>query len=415
MISGTYILTDTIDKAFNNIFTSVYAGTDAVITGKSAFGSEDEGVVPPPFAESLLEQVRGLPGVSRGGGQHQGLRAAHEPAGRHRRRRRPADPRFRRQPRRSLQSHGAHDRYVAGRGRRGRDRRGDGEGRGLRRRRHRSESSREGPCRSSRSPGLHSSRGSESLGGATFAVFTLAEAQRLFDKEGELDAISMRASRGSRPSSSCDEIEPRSSRRTPRSRPASRRPQEATKDIEEFTNIIRYFLLAFGFIALFVGAFVIFNTLSITVAQRVREFATLRTIGASRRQILGSVILEALVIGLLASLAGLFLGLGLAKGLTALFDSIGFDLPTHGPRLCRRARSSSACSQAFSSRSSPALFPAIRATRVPPIAAVREGATLPSVALAPLRAVDRRSRNRSRRRSPRLRDARRRHRRRRSA
>jgi putative ABC transport system permease protein len=64
MISGTYVLTDTIDKAFNNIFTAVYADTDAVITGKTAFGDENDFVIPPPFSESLLEQVRGLPGVS---------------------------------------------------------------------------------------------------------------------------------------------------------------------------------------------------------------------------------------------------------------------------------------------------------------------------------------------------------------
>ena len=54
MISGTYVLTDTIDKAFSNIFTAVYADTDAVITGKSVFGSEDDGVTPPSFDESLL-------------------------------------------------------------------------------------------------------------------------------------------------------------------------------------------------------------------------------------------------------------------------------------------------------------------------------------------------------------------------
>ena len=73
---------------------------------------------------------------------------------------------------------------------------------------------------------------------------------------------------------------------------------EQVDEVNEFTAIFRYFLLVFAGIALFVGAFVIFNTFSITVAQRTREFATLRTIGASRRQILVSVILESLVIGL---------------------------------------------------------------------------------------------------------------------
>ena len=69
---------------------------------------------------------------------------------------------------------------------------------------------------------------------------------------------------------------------------ATAEAEEQTDEVGEFTKFFRYFLLAFAAIALFVGAFVIFNTFSITVAQRTREFATLRTIGASRRQVLGS-------------------------------------------------------------------------------------------------------------------------------
>src|SRR5205807_3962938 len=91
--------------------------------------------------------------------------------------------------------------------------------------------------------------------------------------------------------------------------------------------IFQDFLLAFGGVALFVGSFVIANTLSITIAQRTRELATLRTLGATRRQVLRSVMLEALVIGLLASVVGLFLGLALAKGLNALLVAFGIDLP----------------------------------------------------------------------------------------
>ena len=86
----------------------------------------------------------------------------------------------------------------------------------------------------------------------------------------------------------------------------------------------------------------IFNTLSITVAQRTREFATVRTLGGSRRQVLGSVVIEGFVIGLLASVVGLFLGLGVGKGLNALFVALGIDLPQAGTVL--RARSSSASS-----------------------------------------------------------------------
>ena len=92
----------------------------------------------------------------------------------------------------------------------------------------------------------------------------------------------------------------------------------------------KWFLLAFGGIALIVGSSVIANTLSITVAQRIRELATLRTLGASRRQVLRSVVLEAIVVGLVGSIVGLFVGLGLAKGLFVILGATGFELPKQG-------------------------------------------------------------------------------------
>src|SRR5204862_2315745 len=110
-------------------------------------------------------------------------------------------------------------------------------------------------------------------------------------------------------------------------RTGQQQAQKATSDTSDFLNIFQDFLLAFGGIALFVGSFVIANTLSITIAQRTRELATLRTVGATERQVLGSVMLDALLIGLLASVVGLFLGLALAKGLNSLLVSFGIDLP----------------------------------------------------------------------------------------
>src|SRR5205807_5592551 len=111
-------------------------------------------------------------------------------------------------------------------------------------------------------------------------------------------------------------------------RNASAQVKEDKKSLGGFIDVIKYALLAFAGIALFVGSFVIANTLSITIAQRMREFATLRTIGATRRQILRPVIIEALVIGIVGSVTGLFLGLGLAKGLNKVFVAAGIDLPT---------------------------------------------------------------------------------------
>src|SRR5213079_2445196 len=102
---------------------------------------------------------------------------------------------------------------------------------------------------------------------------------------------------------------------------------KASSDTAKSLGIFRTVLLAFGGIALFVGSFVIANTMSITVAQRTRELATLRTLGASRRQVLRSVVLESFAIGLAASVIGLVSGFGLAKGLSSLFGALGLTLP----------------------------------------------------------------------------------------
>ena len=141
-------------------------------------------------------------------------------------------------------------------------------------------------------------------------------------------------------------------------------------------KIIRYALLAFAGVAILVGAFIIYNTFSITVAQRTREFAMLRTIGASRRQILGSVIGEAFIIGLIASAAGILLGLALAWGLGKLFGAIGFGLPATG--LILSWQTVIVClAVGIGITVLASIFPALRATKIAPIAALREGATLP--------------------------------------
>ena len=128
------------------------------------------------------------------------------------------------------------------------------------------------------------------------------------------------------------------------------------------------------------------NSLSITIAQRAREFATVRTLGGSRRQILGSIVVEALVVGAAASVVGLFLGLGLAKLLFWLFDAVGFTLPNTGLLFETRTIVVSLAVGIIVTLLA-SLRPAIRATRVPPIAAVREGATLPESRFARFRTV----------------------------
>jgi putative ABC transport system permease protein len=224
---------------------------------------------------------------------------------------------------------------------------------------------------------LQYGNGDTSLGGSTTVLAPLVDVQQWWALEGKASYIYVKAQDGV----SQDEL---------RDRIRSALPQQdlivqtGREDADEqagqlndlIGKIIRYALLAFAGVAILVGAFIIYNTFSITVAQRTREFAMLRTIGASRRQILASVIGEAFIIGLLASVAGIVLGLGLAWGLGKLFGAIGFGLPATG--LVLSWQTVVVClAVGIGITVLASIFPALRATRIAPIAALREGATLP--------------------------------------
>ena len=169
----------------------------------------------------------------------------------------------------------------------------------------------------------------DSLGGATFAVFDVPTAQKLFKLGNSFTAISVEAKQGVAAASLVSQLR-RITPATAQVRTGADQAAKDEKDVAGFVKYIRYFLVGFGMVALFVGGFVIFNTLSITVAQRTRELATLRTLGASRRQVLRSVVLEAFAIGLFASVVGSPRASALAKGLSSLFSALGLALPEAG-------------------------------------------------------------------------------------
>jgi putative ABC transport system permease protein len=376
MISGTYVLTDTIKSAFHTVFTTVYAKTDAVITGKNALGnSNNNNGLPPSFPESLLGKVQNLPGVAAATGgvgdlAHlvgrdgkviaghgaPGLAFSVHPKG---------DQRFNPLtltsgtwpvgPRQvDIDANTASKKHYAV---------GDTIGVVAR-----------GPVEQYTVAGIVKIGGVSSLGGATMVIFDFPTAQKVFHKEGKLDSIDIAGKPGVKPAELVKEIQPLLPP-TAQVRTAQAEAQQATKDTNGFLSIFNDFLLAFAGVALFVGIFVIANTLSITVTQRTRELATLRTLGAYKRQVQASVLLEAGVIGALASVTGLFAGLGLAKGLNHLFVSFGIDLPQAGTVFATRTVVISLAVGIFVTMLS-ALWPAFRATRVPPISAVREGAVL---------------------------------------
>jgi putative ABC transport system permease protein len=196
----------------------------------------------------------------------------------------------------------------------------------------------------------------------------------------KLDVIQVAAAKGVSQSKVASAIRPLLPP-TAQARTSEAQVQEESEGTSEFLTFLRTALLAFAGIALFVGSFVIANTLSITIAQRMRELATLRTLGASRRQVLGSVLLEAVVVGLLASIVGLVVGLGLAKGLNTLFAQFGIELPQAGLVVAPRTILISVL-VGVTVTVLASLRPALRATRIAPITAVREGATLPPARLA---------------------------------
>jgi putative ABC transport system permease protein len=210
----------------------------------------------------------------------------------------------------------------------------------------------------------------KALGTATAAVFDLRTAQTLFGKQGHYDSILV-AGRNGVSGADVRKAVAAAVGSTAQVQTAREHDRFTLKGLEQFISIIRTVLLVFGFVAIFVGAFTIFNTLSITVAQRAREFGMLRMVGATRRQVLSSVMLEALAIGLLASAGGLVLGFGVAKGLDAIFRSMDLSLPDAGMVFASHTIVVSMLVGTLVTLVA-GLIPAWRATRVPPVAALRD-------------------------------------------
>jgi len=382
MVTGTFVLTDSISKAFDSIFSQSYKNTDAVITGKNAVGQGDQVVQSLAFDAGVIEKVAALPEVAAtapiingeaqligrdgkaivfGGAPNIAFNVN------------PQTPQFQTLTLTSGSWPNAGQVVIdASTAQKKKFRVGDHIGVQAR-----------GPVVQFTISGIVKFGAVDTIGGATLAGFTTPDAQKLFEKQGKLDQILVSAKPGVSPARLRAALLPVIPANT-EVRTGEEQAAEDAKQVNDFLNIFRILLLVFAGIALFVGAFVIFNSLSITIAQRTREFATLRTLGASRRQVLGAVIVEGLGMGVVASVLGLVLGLLLAVGLFNLFEAIGLTLPNNG-LLFRPRTAIVGLLVGVLVTVGASLSPARRATRVPPIAAVREGSVLPKGRLAPYR------------------------------
>ena len=275
MVSGTFVLTDTFQKAFNNIFTESYAGTDAVVSGKQLLDFSSSGRAPVPA---------GLPGrdpgaAGRRGGRRRDLRPPIQLEPRAaRRRRRHEDRRLGRrahlrhrarlqraavlapEPHAGAWARGA-DQVVIDANTASKEGYEVGDTIGV---------AALGPVEQYEITGIARFGSVDSIGGATFAVFDVPTAQGLFRKKGQFDSISVAAKEGTTPEQLVQTLAPL----VPETAEVKTGAAQASADAKTTNDdiaFITYFLLGFGGVALFVGAFVIFNTLSITVAQRTRS------------------------------------------------------------------------------------------------------------------------------------------------
>ena len=211
-----------------------------------------------------------------------------------------------------------------------------------------------------------------SMSGATFVGFTQTQAIELLGAPDEVDELLVRGD-GISEDDLLAAIEPVLPAKAEAMTAAELSAEQQAAVESDFLGFVRLFLLAFAGIALVVASFSIYNTFTILIAQRSRESALLRAIGASRGQVLSSVVIEALVIGLAASVIGIGAGYGLGLGLKALLDMFGLELATAGLTVGPTAVAASfTVGVAVTVLAS--LLPALRASRVAPIEALRDAA-----------------------------------------
>ena len=389
-ISGTLVLTATISNTFDGLFSDIYQHTDAVVRAKETFsghfGDSGRGTIP----ASLLPTVRATKGVDKADGGVQGLAIIVDKNGDALGSNGQGAPTFgfAFTPDRDLST--IH--VVEGRGprtptevvidKKSADDAGYQPGDTV-------------PVVTKAGRNDYTLTGIVKFGtadsplGATIAAFTPTTASKVLGAPGQFDSIDVKADAGV----SQDEVVS-NIRATLKGAPDTANVEvisgtditkESQNNLKDNLSFFNTFLLIFGVVALLVGSFIIFNTFSIIVAQRSRELALLRAIGAGQRQVVGSVLFEAVLVGITASIVGFVAGIFLAGALKALLGVLGLDIPASEIIVPASALIWSFITGLLVTVVA-AVFPAVRASRIPPIAAMRDS-SIDSSATSPRRAL----------------------------
>ncbi|WLQ34239.1 FtsX-like permease family protein [Streptomyces castrisilvae] len=213
--------------------------------------------------------------------------------------------------------------------------------------------------------------------GGSLVLFDTPVAQKLFLRPGEFKDVSVAAKPGTSDQQLLAAVKPL----LPEDAEAQTgkvRADEQAEEIERSLSGINWLLLSFAGIALFVGIFLIANTFTMLVAQRTKELALMRAVGASRRQVKRSVLLEAAVVGLIASVIGFALGLGLAVGLRSAMGLFGGKIPA-GPLVVGPTTIIAAFTVGVLITVLAAWLPARRAAKIPPVAAMNSAYAVATV------------------------------------
>jgi putative ABC transport system permease protein len=369
-VSGTFVLSDTMTKAFDDLYDGLTKGTDVAVRAEAAYNDITTQGQLRPVDDHLVDVVRGVPGVEAAEGSVSGFALILDKHGK------------------PIQPGGAPTLGTSTSG----DERFAGAFS------YRSGGHPSGPHQVALDAATAAKAGykvgdkvdvvledgkktftvagivgfgeTDSLAGATVASFDTPVAQRLLGKVGKVDEIAVKAADGVSAEQLRDDVAavlPAGTEAITGRQLADENSQAVSDGLGVFTKI----LLAFAAVSLLVGSFVIWNTFNVLVAQRRREVALLRSVGATRRQVLGGIIVEALAIGLGSAAIGLFAGIGIASGIRALLSAVGIDVPTTSaavePRTIVAALLVGVVVTVVA-----AVAPAWSATRVAPVEALRE-------------------------------------------